>query len=272
MWMPMQKMLAFLLQGGHAECYEFVDRKTNAVYAGKIVSKTSLNRPRLKQNMEKEIHIHKNLRHKHIVDFYSHFEDNDNHYIILELCRRESLVEMLLYRHTLTEAEVRYFLRQLLLACEYLVQERVIHRDLKLGNLLLTEDMQLKVADFGFATRVIYKGELKKICCGTPNYVAPEILARTGHSYEADIWSIGCIMYALLVGAPPFRSSSEKKTYDRIKNNQYQIPSTVSSHASTLIQWMLHPEPAKRPSIEAIMHHDFMTKGRLYSRMVAMLR
>ncbi|XP_077500042.1 serine/threonine-protein kinase PLK1-like [Amblyomma americanum] len=170
-------------------------------------------------------------------------------------------------RQTLTEVEVRYFLRQLLLACEYLVQERVIHGDLKPGNLLLTEDLQLKVADFGLAARVNYEGELKKSTCGTPNYVAPEILTNKGHSYEADIWSVGCIMYKLLLGCPPFKASSRKETCARIRRNEYHIPSSVSSDASALIRWMLHPEPAKRPSVEAIMHHDFMTRGLLPARL-----
>ncbi|XP_077498656.1 serine/threonine-protein kinase PLK1-like [Amblyomma americanum] len=99
--------------------------------------------------LEDEINIHRTLRHKHVVRFHSHFEDAKNVYIILELCTRQHKC-----RETLTEPEVRHLLRQLLLACEYLVQEQVIHRDLKPGNLLLTAGSQLKVADFGLATCV----------------------------------------------------------------------------------------------------------------------
>ncbi|KAK8786489.1 hypothetical protein V5799_023735 [Amblyomma americanum] len=85
-------------------------------------------------------------------------------------------------------------MRKLLHACEYLVQEHVIHRDLKPGNLLLTKHSQLKGADFGLATRVPYSWQLKRSICGTTNYMAHEMLTQKGYSYEADIWAIGCIM------------------------------------------------------------------------------
>ena len=106
---------------------------------------------------------------------------------------------------------------------------KVIHRDLKLGNLFLSKDMQLKVGDFGLATRVMFDGEKKRTICGTPNYIAPEVLSRkSGHSYEADIWSIGVIIYTLLFGRPPFETSDVKKTYKRIKLNNYVFPTNVN--------------------------------------------
>ncbi|XP_077498643.1 serine/threonine-protein kinase PLK1-like [Amblyomma americanum] len=184
----------FLGKGAQGQCYEFMDKKANVVYAGKIVSKSHLKSEMNRQCLEEEINIHRTLCHKHVVRFHSHFEDAKNVYIILELCTRPSLEEVHKCRETLTEPEVRHLLRQLLLACEYLVQEQVIHRDLKPGNLLLTAGSQLKVADFGLATRVHYPGQLMTSICGTTNYMAPEMLTRKGYSYEADIWAIGCIM------------------------------------------------------------------------------
>lgn len=124
---------------------------------------------------------------------------------------------------------MRYYLRQTILGCQYLHSHRVIHRDLKLGNLFLSDDMEVKIGrcpwgdappaplcwgpqpwgpavwgvsshspslpgDFGLATKVEYDGERKKTLCGTPNYIAPEVLGKKGHSFEVDIWSIGCIM------------------------------------------------------------------------------
>ncbi|XP_077498640.1 serine/threonine-protein kinase PLK1-like [Amblyomma americanum] len=147
------------------------------------------------QYLEEEFNIHRTLCHKHVVRFHGHFEDAKNVYIILEQCTRQSLEEVRKCREKLTEAEVRYLLRLLLLACEYLVQEQVIHRDLKLGNLLVTEDLQLKVADFGLATRLHYPGQLKRSICGITNYMAPEMLTQKGYSYEADIWAVGCLTH-----------------------------------------------------------------------------
>lgn len=125
-------------------------------------------------------------------------------------------------RHTITEPEMRYYMKQILSGVHYLHQNKIIHRDLKLGNLFLNDDLQVKIGDFGLATRITYDGEEKKTLCGTPNYIAPEILTKRGHSYEVDIWSIGCIMYTLLAGKPPFETSTLKETYNKIKNCEYQ--------------------------------------------------
>lgn len=257
----------FLGKGGFAKCYELTDKATNTVYAGKVVSKALLVKAHQKEKMAQEIQIHRSLNHKHIVGFNSYFEDEKNVYIVLELCGRRSLMELHRRRKTLTEGEARYFLHQLLLACRYLVQQRVIHRDLKLGNLLLNDSMELKVGDFGLATRLDFDGERKKTLCGTPNYIAPEILAKKGHSFEVDIWSIGCILFTLLVGHPPFETPTLKETYIRIKKNEYHVPSSVSSPARNLIRKMLQQEPEKRPDIEAILNDDFMTCGPLPSRL-----
>lgn len=125
-------------------------------------------------------------------------------------------------RKTLTEPETRYYMKQILNGVSYLHQKRIIHRDLKLGNLFLNDDLHVKIGDFGLAATIVYEGERKKTLCGTPNYIAPEILHKKGHSFEVDIWSIGCIMYTLLLGRPPFETSSLKETYSRIKKCEYK--------------------------------------------------
>lgn len=85
--------------------------------------------------------------------------------------------------------------------------------------------MQLKVGDFGLATRVLYDSEKKRTICGTPNYIAPEILdAKQGHSYEVDYWSLGVILYTMLIGRPPFESAEVKQTYKKIRAVEYQFP------------------------------------------------
>ena len=87
--------------------------------------------------------------------------------------------------------------------------------------------MRVKIGDFGLATQIQFDGERKRTLCGTPNYIAPEILTKAGHSTEVDIWSTGCIMYTLLVGKPPFETTSLKETYKRIKMCEYVIPGNL---------------------------------------------
>ncbi|CAM4619251.1 serine/threonine-protein kinase PLK1 [Caretta caretta] len=257
----------FLGKGGFAKCYEIAELQSQEVFAGKIVPKSLLVKPHQKEKMSMEISIHRSLAHRHVVGFQGFFEDSDFVFVVLELCRRRSLLELHKRRKALTEPEARYYLRQTILGCQYLHGNRVIHRDLKLGNLFLNDDMEVKIGDFGLATKVEYDGERKKTLCGTPNYIAPEVLGKKGHSFEVDIWSIGCIMYTLLVGKPPFETSCLKETYIRIKKNEYNIPKHINPVAANLIQKMLRSDPATRPTIDELLNDEFFTSGYIPTRL-----
>jgi len=150
--------------------------------------------------------------------------------------------ELVRRRKRLTELEARFYLFELVDALKYLHSVSVIHRDLKLGNLFLDTGMHVKVGDFGLATRVTFPEERKKTICGTPNYIAPEILeGKSGHSYEVDIWSTGVVLYTLIVGKPPYESKDVKSTYKRILSNNYAFPDNIviSDFCKNLIQNML---------------------------------
>ncbi len=199
-------------------------------------------------------------------------------------------------RREVTEPEVRYFVRQVVLACDYLHKNHIIHRDLKLGNLFLNDEMEVKIGDFGLATRVEKEGERKRTLCGTPNYIAPEVLGKKGHSYEVDAWSLGCIVYVhvlswlsafcyilgrnvlshgqighqccfalcrytLLVGKPPFETKCLKDTYQKIKDNDYELKPKLSTQAKNLIKRLLRPDPSARPTMEQVLQDEFFTSG-----------
>ncbi|XP_020285437.1 serine/threonine-protein kinase polo isoform X2 [Pseudomyrmex gracilis] len=214
-----------------------------------------------REKMTTEIAIHQTLNHKNIVGFHGFFDDSHNIYIILELCRKRSMMELHKRRKALSECETRYFMKQILEGVHYLHKNKIIHRDLKLGNLFLNDDLQVKIGDFGLATKLVHEGERKKTVCGTPNYIAPEVLTKVGHSFEADVWSIGCIMYTLLVGKPPFETSSLKETYARIKMVQYKVPQHISKPAGNMVANMLQLYPSKRPSVNKLMKDVFFTSG-----------
>ena len=149
---------------------------------------------------------------------------------------------------------------QIISALKYLHSHRVIHRDLKLGNLFINDQMQIKVGDFGLAAKIDFDGERKRTICGTPNYIAPEVLdGKSGHSYEVDIWSLGVIIYTLIIGKPPFETTDVKATYDRIKKNNYTFPEHVqiSEAARDLITRILSKDPTRRPLLDEILAHDF---------------
>ncbi|XP_040566312.1 serine/threonine-protein kinase PLK1 [Lepeophtheirus salmonis] len=257
----------FLGKGGFAKCYELTDMASGEVVAGKIVPKSLLTKQHQREKMSQEIRLQKTFNHTYIVKLYSYFEDSNFVYIILELCRRRSLMELHKRRKAITEPETRYFMNQILQGCLYLHENKVIHRDLKLGNIFLNDDMEVKIGDFGLATKVDYFGERKRTLCGTPNYIAPEVLAKKGHSYEVDVWSLGCIMYTLLVGKPPFETQTLKDTYARIKKNEYHVPSRVGPLAKNLITKLLQSDPSKRPAVAEILKDEFMTMAYMPHRL-----
>jgi len=253
----------FLGKGGFAKCYELKDTATGEITAGKIVPKSLLTKSHQKEKMSQEIRLHKAVANPFLVKLYSYFEDSNFVYIVLEICRKRSLMELHKRRKAITEPETRYFMRHILLGVLYLHENKIIHRDLKLGNVFLNDNMECKIGDFGLATKVDFDGERKKTLCGTPNYIAPEVLGKKGHSYEVDVWSLGCILYTLLVGKPPFETQTLKDTYNRIKKNEYHVPSRVGPLAKNLIQKLLQHEPNRRPSVAEILQDDFMTMGYL---------
>ncbi|XP_068143308.1 LOW QUALITY PROTEIN: serine/threonine-protein kinase polo [Drosophila tropicalis] len=250
--------MRFFGKGGFAKCYEIIDIETNDVFAGKIVSKKLMIKHNQKEKTAQEITIHRSLNHPNIVKFHSYFEDPQNIYIVLELCKKRSMMELHKRRKSITEFECRYYIYQIIQGVKYLHDNRIIHRDLKLGNLFLDDMLHVKIGDFGLATRIEYEGERKKTLCGTPNYIAPEILTKKGHSFEVDIWSIGCVMYTLLVGQPPFETKTLKDTYSKIKNCEYRVPNYLRKPAASMVIAMLQPNPESRPVIGDLLNFEFL--------------
>lgn len=252
-------------KGGFAKVYLCTALDTNKAYAIKIVPKANLQKARALQKLKAEIKIHRTLKHKYVCEYKHFFEDKTNCYILLELCHNQSMNEMIKRRKRLTEPETAYFMRQLMEAMKYIHYQLVIHRDLKLGNLFLDRNMNIKVGDLGLATKLESADEIRKTICGTPNYIAPEVIqgdrATRGHSFQVDIWSMGVIMFTCLVGKPPYEAKDVKATYQRIMANEYSFPknTSISDDAKDLIMKMLQSKPVDRPSLQEIAYHPFLT-------------
>ncbi|KAI8577081.1 hypothetical protein K450DRAFT_253565 [Umbelopsis ramanniana AG] len=257
------KKLRYLGEGGFAICYE-VENSRQQRYALKVVSKTTLREPKIKTKFLAEINIHRSLKHPGIVRFYSCFEDTHNAYLVLEVCENHTLARMLKQRQRLSEPETRYYLIQLLDICRFMHDNKVIHRDIKANNILLDYKMDAKLVDFGLAALLVSAEERKRTICGTPNYMAPEILyGRNGHNQQVDIWSLGILCYTMLVGTPPFHESSHDAIYQKIRNNQimqaYTFPDNIklSDNAKDVITSLLVNDPEKRPTIKQLLEFPF---------------
>ncbi|KAG7882012.1 hypothetical protein KL905_000494 [Ogataea polymorpha] len=254
----------FLGEGGFARCFQMKD-ESGRIFAAKTVAKASIKNEKTKTKLLSEIKIHKSMSHPNIVQFVDCFEDDVNVYILLEICPNQSLMDLLKARKVLSEPEVRLFMVQIIGAIKYLHRRRVVHRDLKLGNIFFDPDMNVKIGDFGLATVVSPSTNKRYTICGTPNYIAPEVLGgkATGHSFEVDIWAIGIMMFALLFGKPPFQAKDVQVIYERIKNNEYKFPadSSASAESKNLITKLLSTDPALRPSLDEILEHEWFKCG-----------
>lgn len=248
-------------KGGFAKCYEMTDLTNNKVYAAKIIPHSRVAKPHQREKIDKEIELHRILHHKHVVQFYHYFEDKENIYILLEYCSRRSMAHILKARKVLTEPEVRYYLRQIVSGLKYLHEQEILHRDLKLGNFFINEAMELKVGDFGLAARLEPLEHRRRTICGTPNYLSPEVLNKQGHGCESDIWALGCVMYTMLLGRPPFETTNLKETYRCIREARYTMPSSLLAPAKHLIASMLSKNPEDRPSLDDIIRHEFFLQG-----------
>uniref|UniRef100_F7E2A6 Serine/threonine-protein kinase PLK n=1 Tax=Ornithorhynchus anatinus TaxID=9258 RepID=F7E2A6_ORNAN len=248
-------------KGAFGRCYKLTDMSTNRVFALKVVPRTHTGHLEQRGKVEREIELHSCLRHRNVVGFHRHFADHDHIYMVLEYCSRKSLAHILKARKTLTEPEARYYLRGIVGGLRYLHQQGIIHRDLKLSNFFVNKNMEVKIGDLGLATRAEPGGRCRGVLCGTPNYLAPEVISRKGHSVQSDVWALGCIMYTVLTGSSPFKVSHLREMYQSIREARYPVPAHLSPHARHLVACLLAPNPANRPSLDQILAHDFFTQG-----------
>lgn len=139
-------------------------------------------------------------------------------------------------------------------------EQSVIHRDLKTANIIVTRDQSIKIIDFGIATMLKNFVEEDATLCGTPNYLAPETLKGKRFGPQCDLWSLGCVLYCMLVGSPPFESGDVESTIKRIKKSTFTIPSYLSPEAQSLISQLLTGNPKHRITIDEVLTHPFLKR------------
>ncbi|RDA87999.1 hypothetical protein CP532_3401 [Ophiocordyceps camponoti-leonardi (nom. inval.)] len=257
-------------RGGFAIVYSGRLLPTKNKYALKIVK--SRMPPKMEQKFQTELQIHSKMKHNNIVKFLRAFSFESCTYLVLELCNNGSLMDMVKRRKGLTEPEVRFYSIQVAGAIKYMHAKGIIHRDLKMGNIFLDSQMNAKIGDFGLAALLVTGRDMQTIrrttLCGTPNYIAPEILekGKKGHDHMVDIWSLGIIMFAMLTSMPPFQSSTTDEIYRRARERDYEWPTAeatqkfISPEAKELVATMLE-DADRRPDPDVIVQHPFFTLG-----------
>nr|SVE86661.1 EOG090X03P9 [Daphnia similis] len=252
-------------KGGFASVHRAICKTNGVPVAIKMVffmiNKKLMQAAGMVNRVRQEVAIHSRLSNPSILQLHAFFEDSDFVYLVLDLCENGEFQRYLKsLGHPLSEDQAREVMNQLLEGMLYLHSHNILHRDLSLANLLLTKEMKIKIADFGLATQLSRPDEKHMTMCGTPNYISPEVATRSSHGFEADVWGLGCLLYTLLVGRPPFDTDAVKSTLTRVVMADYKLPVTMSAEAKDLIQRLLKKNPKERPSLMEVMEHPFMKK------------
>jgi len=217
--------------------------------AVKIVDKNYVkHKPEMLRN---EVEILLQIDHPNIIKLIDLFDTEDKLYLVMELVTGGELFDRIVEREQYSEADAKEVMRQLFDAIEYIHSKDIVHRDLKPENLLLEDqehDTNIKLTDFGLSK--IVDAEYMSTACGTPGYVAPEILNASGYGPAVDMWSSGVIMYILLCGYPPFYNENDAQLFESIMAANYHFHSpywdNISKDAKDVIRALLVPDPAKR--------------------------
>ena len=179
-------------------------------------------------------------------------------YIILDLINNICFNDFI-KENNLGETEIKYFILELIKGLKYLHNNKIIHRNLKMENIYLTNNKELKIGEFDLAVKLNYEGEKRKSIIGTPLYMAPELLKEKEYSYEIDIWSLGIIIYKILIGKTPFETNHFSELLIKVNHMDYTFPKNIniSNEAKDLISKILVEDPSKRLTLAQIMEHKF---------------
>jgi len=217
-------------------------------------------------DIQREIEVMEMLDHPHVIKLFEIYDEPKKMMLVMELVTGGELFDRIVAKGSYTEADAAEVIKTLCSALAYMHEKKVVHRDLKPENILYAndrDDAPIKVADFGLA-RVVSGKEMMKTACGTPGYVAPEVLKNKGYDSGAvDMWSTGVILYILLCGFPPFYEEELPALFEQILHARYDFPSpwwdNVSKEAKAMVSGLLTIDPKQRLTAEAVLKMPWVT-------------
>ncbi|KAL0276155.1 UNVERIFIED_CONTAM: hypothetical protein PYX00_003784 [Menopon gallinae] len=259
------ELLKVLGQGSFGKVFlvrKVVGKDKGTLYAMKVLKKATLKvRDRERTKMERDILV--DVRHPFIVRLHYAFQTDGKLYLILDFLRGGDLFTRLSKEVMFTEEDVKFYLAELALALDHIHSLGIIYRDLKPENILLDADGHISLTDFGLSKQPLEEGNQKAFSfCGTVEYMAPEVVNRKGHSFAADWWSFGVLMFEMLTGSLPFQGSNRKETMTMILKAKLGMPQFLSQEAQALLRVLFKRNPANRlgagpDGVNEIKNHPF---------------
>jgi len=235
--------------------------ETGKLYAVKIIDKTALKGK--EDSLENEIKVLRRLKHPNIVQLLETYEDKSKVYLVMELVTGGELFDRIVEKGSYTEKDAADLIRQVLEAVDYMHEQGVVHRDLKPENLLYycpDEDSKIMISDFGLSK--MEDSGIMATACGTPGYVAPEVLAQKPYGKAVDVWSIGVISYILLCGYPPFYDESDSYLFAQILKGEFEFDSPywddISDSAKDFIRRLMCVDVNKRYTCREALQHPWI--------------
>jgi serine/threonine protein kinase len=245
-------------KGAFGKVYLGVHKLTGLKVAIKTIEKTFMQDERTRKKVFQEVYIMNKVHDKNVIRLLELFESPKHLMIVLEYAGGGDLLQLLRTRGKLHESEARPIFKQVIDAVQACHREDIIHRDIKLDNILLNEELTLiKLCDFG-VSRVAKRGSKLTEQCGTPAYLAPEIIVNEGYEpFFVDVWSMGILLYALMSATVPFKAKTVPELHKIILRGKYEFPEYFSEVSKSFIAEMLNPVPHLRIKLEDLKKHEW---------------
>ena len=246
-------------KGGFGQVWKVRHKLTDKIYAIKVMNKQNIIEQRMVGQIHREVEIMYKMNHPHIIKLVNHFEDDEYLYLIMHYASKGQLFSLLKKEGHFDQRRTAQYMREVLSAVKYLhsFEPQIIHRDIKPENILLDENGRVKLADFGWSNYVDKDDEPRRTYCGTPEYLAPEMVKKEGHDTSIDIWALGVLMFELLCGKPPFAGNNQRELFSNIKKQKITWPDDFPPLAKNLISEILKQNPKERPKLDDILKHSW---------------
>ena len=237
------------------------NKKTGEIFVMKILKKNEIIKQKQVDHVYSEFNILSSLKHPFIVQLIGYnFEDPKYIYFIMDYIQGGELFTLIRTKHSFPVSQTKFYIAHIITIFEYLHSKNIVYRDLKPENILINKNGYLKLTDFGFAK--VLDNEKTYTLCGTPEYLAPEIILNKGHGKAVDWWTLGILLYEMLVGIDPFSDEDPMKTYQKILKGKINFPKTIDKDAKSLIKHLLTQDTSRRygclkNGVKDILNHRF---------------